>query len=433
MLVIELYTYGIVEMNLNVTKNGVDIEAEGELMAKSRDYFELLQKGSEAMTGWARLPYEFDEEVFHEIELTAARIREQCSLMIVVGIGGSYLGAKAVFDALNGSRQGFPDLRFAGYNMSAAYLQKMIKRIHEQATCICVISKSGRTVEPSLTYSILKEQMIAKYGYVEARRRIYVITDEHQGTLHRDAVENGFHSLAVPEDIGGRYSVLSAVGLLPIAVAGHDIRAMIEGAASVAKSGEWQGKLLEYAVSRNCLSRDGKLLEVFEYFDVNLRYFGEWLKQLFGESEGKEGKGIYPTCLCFTRDLHSMGQFLQQGSQIFFETMIRVCNYDTDLVIPVSAGKPYAGKTLQQVNECAEEAVVIAHTSAGIPVNIIEIDRLDEYNLGALIYFFEMSCAISANNFGVYPFDQPGVEDYKREMRQLIMEDVEYHITDRNC
>ena len=306
--------------------------------------------------------------------------------------------------------------------MSAAYLKKMMKRMQEQATCLCVISKSGKTVEPSLTYSILKEQMIAKYGYVEARRRIYVITDEHHGTLRRDADENGFHSLAVPDDIGGRYSVLSAVGLLPVAVAGHDIRAMLAGAASVARDEAWQDKLLEYAVSRNCLKRDGKMLEVFEYFDVNLRYFGEWLKQLFGESEGKEGKGIYPTCLCFTRDLHSMGQFLQQGNQIFFETMIRVKHYDADLVVPSGAGEPYAGKTLQEVNKCAEEAVVIAHTATGIPVNIIEIEKLDEYNLGALIYFFEMSCAISANNFGVYPFDQPGVEDYKREMRRLMME-----------
>ena len=409
-------------MIVDVTKNGVDIAEERELMTKARECFEDFREGSGPLTGWARLPYEFDESVLHEIETTAAKIREQCTLMIVVGIGGSYLGAKAVFDALNGSRQDCPDLRFAGYNMSAAYLKKMMKRMQEQATCLCVISKSGKTVEPSLTYSILKEQMIAKYGYVEARRRIYVITDEHHGTLRRDADENGFHSLAVPDDIGGRYSVLSAVGLLPVAVAGHDIRAMLAGAALVARDEAWQDKLLEYAVSRNCLKRDGKVLEVFEYFDVNLRYFGEWLKQLFGESEGKEGKGIYPTCLCFTRDLHSMGQFLQQGNQIFFETMIRVKNYDADLVIPSSAGEPYAGKTLQEVNECAEEAVVIAHTATGIPVNIIEIDKLDECNLGALIYFFEMSCAISANNFGVYPFDQPGVEDYKREMRRLMME-----------
>lgn len=410
-------------MIIDVTKNGVNIDEERELMAKSRECFENFRNGDEPMTGWVRLPYEFDEDVLHEIEVTAAKIREQCTLMIVVGIGGSYLGSKAVFDALNGSRQDCPDLRFAGFNMSAAYLKKMIIRMQNQATCLCVISKSGKTVEPSLTYSILKEQMIAKYGYVEARRRIYVITDEHSGALHRDAVDNGFRALAVPENIGGRYSVLSAVGLLPIAVAGHDIRAMLAGAADIAEDEAWKDKMLEYAVSRNCLNRDGKLLEVFEYFDVNLRYFGEWLKQLFGESEGKEGRGIYPTCLCFTRDLHSMGQFLQQGNQIFFETMIRVGSYDENLVIPSSAGEPYAGKTLQEVNECAEEAVVIAHTSAGIPVNIIEIERLDEYNLGALIYFFEMSCAISANNFGVYPFDQPGVEDYKREMRRLMMEE----------
>ena len=198
-------------MIVDVTKNGVDIAGERELMNKARECFEAFRDGDEPLTGWARLPYEFDESLLHEIETTAAKIREQCTLMIVVGIGGSYLGGKAVFDALNGSMPDCPDLRFAGYNMSVAYLKKMMKRMQEQATCLCVISKSGRTVEPSLTYSILKEQMIAKYGYVEARRRIYVITDEHHGTLRRDADDNGFHSLVVPDDIGGRYSVLSAV------------------------------------------------------------------------------------------------------------------------------------------------------------------------------------------------------------------------------
>ena len=224
----------------------------------------------------------------------------------------------------------------------------------------------------------------------------------------------------MPDDIGGRYSVLSAVGLLPIAVAGHDICAMLEGAAKVACSQEWQDHLLDYTVCRVAMQQQGKTLEIFEYFEDNLRYFGEWLKQLFGESEGKNGKGAYPTDLCFSRDLHSIGQFLQQGNQMFYETMLHIEKSNHDFVIPETAGAPYAGKTLEQINACSQQGVTAAHIQGGIPVISISVPCLNEETMGQMIYFFEMSCAISAYNLGVNPFDQPGVEDYKRETKKLV-------------
>ncbi len=412
-------------MKVDLSKNRIDYEATGsehQYLHNTEKWYEHLHSGKEAFTGWVKLPYEFDQDLLVNIEDTAEKIKKQCSLIIVVGIGGSYLGAKALNDALNGSRPGWPALKFAGYNMSAAYMDKLVKQLENQSTCMIVISKSGRTVESLLSYSILKEKMFAKYGYEEARKRIYVITDAHKGDLHQEAFENGYKSFVVPDDIGGRYSVLSVVGMLPVAAAGHNIREILAGAAEIAKSNEWKEKMIQYAAGRNLLYKEGKVIEVFEYFDVNLRYFGEWLTQLFGESEGKEGKGIFPSCLCFTRDLHSMGQFLQQGKKIFFETMIRISESDYDFDIPWHAGYPYAGKTLEQINDCAEQGVIIAHEKGGIPMNLMQIERLDEYNMGALIYFFEMSCAMSAYLMGVNPFDQPGVEDYKKEMKNLVIE-----------
>ncbi len=371
------------------------------------------------MTGWARLPLEFDESELQEIEFVAEQIRITCELMIVIGIGGSYLGTKAIYDALNGKKKGFPDLCFAGFNLNAKSLNKVIEKLKSKSTCLCVVSKSGNTVETSIVYSILKKQLISKYGDEESSHRIYVITDANKGRLHDEATKNGYKQFAVPENVGGRYSVLSIVGLFPLAAAGHDIRNLLRGAESIARMDAWRSNLLDYAISRFCLRKKGKVIEIFEYFDESLNYFGEWLKQLFGESEGKDGKGIYPTSLSFTRDLHSMGQFLQQGDQIFFETILRVKNPDYDFQIPEDVGYPYAEKTLEQVNSFAEEAVILAHSKAKIPINIIEFERLDEYNLGRLIYFFEMSCAISASLSGVNPFNQPGVEYYKKEMREL--------------
>lgn len=372
-------------------------------------------------TGWVDFPAGIDHELVDDIIATAEHIKSQCSLFIVVGIGGSYLGAKAVIDALNGSMHGYPDIEFAGYSMSAAYQEKLIRRMDNESTCLCVVSKSGRTVEPMLSYAILKDRMFTKYGIKEARKRIYVITDENKGDLRIDAFENQFKTFSIPENIGGRYSVLTPAGLLPIAVAGHDIVNLLGGAKSLMDKRLWEESLLDYSASRVALQKAGKCVEVFEYFEANLTVFGDWLQQLFGESEGKEGKGAFPARLCFSRDLHSMGQFLQQGNQIFYETIIRIKESAFDLDIPCQAGYPYAGKTIEQINECSESGVIAAHRKAGIPLGIIEVDKLDEYSVGQLIYFFEMSAAVSAFLLGLNPFDQPGVEFYKQEMKDLVL------------
>ena len=372
-------------------------------------------------TGWVDFPAGIDHELVDDIIATAEHIKSQCSLFIVIGIGGSYLGAKAVIDALNGSMSDCPDIQFAGYSMSAAYQEKLIRRLNREATCLCIVSKSGKTVEPMLSYAILKDRMFAKYGIKEARNRIYVITDETKGDLRIDAFENQFKTFSIPENVGGRYSVLTPAGLLPIAAAGHDIINLLGGAKSLMDKRLWEESLLDYATSRVALQKAGKCVEVFEYFEANLTVFGDWLQQLFGESEGKEGKGAFPACLCFSRDLHSMGQFLQQGNQIFYETIIRIKESAFDLDIPCQAGYPYAGKTIEQINECSESGVIAAHRKAGIPLGIIEVDKLDEYSVGQLIYFFEMSAAVSAFLLGLNPFDQPGVEFYKQEMKDLVL------------
>lgn len=410
-------------MNLKIDVSGtnIDLKQEQQLQEASRKWHQYLNSGKGEYTGWVDLPVTFDKDLLDSILAAAEEIRSKCDLLVVVGIGGSYLGAKAVIDALNGSREDCPEIVFAGFNMSAAYLDKVVKRMMREDVCLCVISKSGTTVEPLLSYSILKEKLFGKYGKA-AKDRLYVITDESKGSLREEVNSEGYTSFIVPDDIGGRYSVLSVVGLLPIAVAGHDIVAMLQGAAKVAKAPEWQDSLLDYAVCRVALQNRGKTMEIFEYFELNLRHFGEWLKQLFGESEGKDGKGAYPASLGFATDLHSIGQFLQQGNQMFYETLIRIEKANYDFVIPESAGAPYAGKTLETINDCSEQGVIEAHKKGGIPVISITIPSLNEEYLGQLIYFFEMSCAISAYNLGVNPFDQPGVEAYKKEMRRLVEE-----------
>ena len=407
-------------MKIDISGSGIVIENEKKLLEASAASYDELNSGTYEYTGWVSLPHSFDKELLEDIKSTADEISAKCTLCVVVGIGGSYLGAKAVIDALGGSEENRPEIEFAGYNMSASTLKKVMDRMDDEEVCLIVISKSGKTVESLLAYSILKDKLFERYGRDEAGKRIYVLTDEEKGELRAEAAQNQYKSFVVPSDIGGRYSVLSAVGLLPIAVAGHDVGKLLDGAADMALDKEWKDTLLHYAVSRVALLRDGKCVEVFEYFEDKLRYFGEWLKQLFGESEGKDGKGAYPACLFFSRDLHSIGQFLQQGRQMFYETVIRIAKSNEDMVIPWYAGYPYAGKTMEQINECAEEGVIRAHRKAGIPINEIHIDELNEFTVGQLIYFFEMSAALSAYAMGLNPFDQPGVEAYKKEMQYLI-------------
>lgn len=374
-------------------------------------------------TGWVRLPEETGDELLEDIRSAAEAIRKQCTLFIVIGIGGSFLGAKAMIDALGGSREGWPEVAFAGFHMSAAYHRRLLRRMEKEQVCLCVISKSGRTVEPFLAYAIFKEKLMEMYGEEEAWRRITVITDAKRGELRPEAEAKGLRSYVIADDIGGRYSVLSPVGLLPIAVAGHDVRRMISGAKEMAQDAEsWENGLLQYAATRCALQKSGRQVEAFEFFEADLSYFGQWLVQLFGESEGKGGKGAFPTCLWFSRDLHSMGQFLQQGSPIFYETVISVSHRAEDLRISEKTGGSFAGKTLEQINTCAEQGVIAAHRKADVPVLTVGVDRLDEASLGGMIYFFEMSAAVSGYLLGVNPFDQPGVEAYKSEMMRLVAE-----------
>lgn len=391
------------------------IKVPADLAAKAGECKKQLFSGTMENTGWVDLPWKMSGEILNRIQETADEIAGKCRLFIVVGIGGSYLGARAVIDALNGDQPGRPHVMFAGYNMTGAHLEKVVEAMKEQATCLCVISKSGSTLEPLLAYSILKEAMFSKYGEKEAKKRIYVITGLQDNPLRKDVEQYGFSSYYIPEDIGGRFSVLSIVGLLPIAVAGFNIKQLLQGAASLPLE-----HIVDYACTRILLQQSGKDIEVFTYFSTNLRFFGEWLKQLVGETEGKEGKGVFPACLCFSRDLHAVGQFLQQGHQIFYETMIQYKRAQADFVIPECVGEPFAGKMLEQINRCSEAGVVKAHSEGGIPVVVVNVEQVDEYNIGQLIYFFELSEAISAMLLGVNPFDQPGVENYKANTKQLV-------------
>ena len=428
-------------MNIKVDLNtsGITGDIRALLAGDCERAKEKLWSGKEDFTGWVSLPGKLTadtdaegrelREELADLKKTAEEIKGKCDLLVVVGIGGSYMGAKCVIDAIEAHEElDSPRVIFAGCNMSAGYHREILREMKEKETCLCVISKSGGTTEPLAAFSILKDAMAEKYGD-DASSRIYAITDRVKGRLREEADEEGYKTFIVPDDIGGRYSVLTPVGLLPIAVAGIDIDALIEGAKDMAEDPSWKAPADEpdafsngaaYAMTRVALSRSGKWIEIFEYFHPELDFFAEWLKQLFGESEGKEGKGIFPASLMFSRDLHSMGQFIQQGKQMFFETMLIIEDRGEDLMIPDSAGAPLAGKGLEQINECAIKGVAAAHTKAGVPVIKIYIPKMDAYNMGQLIYFFEMTCGIAAYISGVNPFDQPGVEAYKAEMKAEI-------------
>ncbi|MGI6206425.1 MAG: glucose-6-phosphate isomerase [Anaerovoracaceae bacterium] len=380
---------------------------------------EKLWSGGLDFTGWVRLPEKITEESLSEIEKCAAEIRADSDFLVVLGVGGSYMGAKAVIDLL-GERTSGTKVIFAGYNFSARYVNEVLDRIKDGDVSLCVISKSGSTTETLSAFGIFRKYMIGRYGREETAKRTYAITERRSNYLYDLAVEDGFTVLDIPLDIGGRYSVLTPVGLLPIAVSGIDIRALVKGAADTADPDHFSGSGLDYAITRQLMYGFGKRIEVFEFFDPYAAFFGEWLKQLFGESEGKEGKGLFPASLMFSRDLHSMGQFLQQGSSSFFETFILAENTLQDVLIPEEAGGAFAGKTIQQINRCAEDGVYAAHVKAGVPAVKITVDSFSPESTGELIYFFETQCAVSALLSGVNPFDQPGVEAYKAEMKANI-------------
>ena len=382
--------------------------------------------------GWVTLPEDYDKEEFARIKAAAARIKEKCDVLIVIGIGGSYLGARAAIELLkspfyNNLKKDTPDIYFVGNNISSAYLNEVLSICEGRDICVNVISKSGTTTEPALAFRIFKKLLEDKYGKEEAKTRIFATTDKAKGTLKQLSDEEGYETFVVPDDVGGRFSVLTAVGLLPIAAAGCDIDKLMAGAREGMKkySADDNNDCYKYAALRNILYRKGKSVEMLVSYDPSFTMMGEWFKQLFGESEGKDNKGIFPTAANFSTDLHSIGQFIQDGTRSLFETVVWVKNPRSELVIEAADedidGLNYlAGKSVQFVDSKAYQGTLLAHMDGGTPNIIIEIDEADAYHFGYLVYFFEKACGLSGYLLGVNPFDQPGVEAYKKNMFALL-------------
>ncbi len=382
--------------------------------------------------GWVDLPVNYDKAEFERIEKAADKIRNDSDVLVVIGIGGSYLGAKAAIDFLTGPFYNYTaktQIIFAGNNISPNYLNSVVKCLEGKDVSLNVISKSGTTTEPAVAFRVLKKYMEDKYGKDEAKNRIYATTDKAKGALKNLADDEGYETFVVPDDVGGRFSVLTAVGLLPIAVCGADIKAMMQGAADArdmyASDDLNTNECYQYAAVRNILHRKGKDVEMLVNYEPELQYFTEWWKQLYGESEGKDGKGIFPAGVSFSTDLHSMGQYIQDGRRMMFETVLCVEESKTDVVIGEDADNVdglnfLAGKGMDYVNKKAFEGTYLAHNDGGVPNLIINIKRLDEYTFGQLVYFFEKACGISGYMLGVNPFNQPGVESYKKNMFALL-------------
>lgn len=384
--------------------------------------------------GWLTLPEKYDREEFARIKRAAQKIQSDSEVLICIGIGGSYLGAQAAIEFLNSNFYGkekgnYPVVVFCGNSLSGSYLSDLISWLGDKDFSINVISKSGTTTEPSVAFRIFKNKLLQKYGAQEAAQRIYATTDKAKGALKTEANAAGYEEFVVPDDIGGRYSVLTAVGLLPIAVAGADIDQLMAGAQAAAQKYTNPDLQLaspyRYAALRNILYRKGYTTEIVENYEPNLRMFSEWCKQLMGESEGKDQKGIWPASANFTTDLHSIGQYIQEGLRNLFETVIRVENPRHDVKIPddkenLDQLNFLSGKSLNYVNDKAYEGVVLAHTDGGVPVMTMNIADQSEKTLGYLIYFFELAIAISGYLNGINPFNQPGVEAYKRNMFGLL-------------
>ena len=421
--------------NALATIGKADIEALAPAVA---DGMEKLHNGNgegNDFIGWLNLPSQvLESSLIADIEATAASLRSQCDVVVAIGIGGSYLGAKAVIEALNNSFDAYtgnangPKVLFAGQNIGEDYLYELSEFLSDKKFGIIVISKSGTTTEPAIAFRILKEQLEKQIGKAEASKRIVAITDANRGALRQLANEEGYKTFVIEDNVGGRFSVLTPVGLLPIAVAGYDIRALVEGARymeekTAERSSENPVEI--YAATRNALYRAGKKTEILVNYNPKLHYFGEWWKQLYGESEGKDHKGIFPSAVDNTTDLHSMGQWIQDGERTIFETVISVEKTNHSMIIPSDEanldGLNYiAGKHVDEVNKMAELGTRIAHVDGGVPNITISVPALKEEYLGQLIYFFEKSCGVSGYILGINPFNQPGVENYKRNMFALL-------------
>ncbi len=385
--------------------------------------------------GWTTLPSEMTKEFIKDIKDQAELLRKKSQVFVVVGIGGSYLGARAVIEAIShqfGSllnRADDTQIVYAGHNMSEEYMVELLELLDQKDYSMAVISKSGTTTEPAVAFRILKNHLENKYGKEEARTRIVAITDKAKGALKTLANEEGYKTYIVPDNVGGRYSVLTPVGLLPIAVAGIDIEELVNGALAMEtyckENQNCDNVVAQYAVARQALYHDGKTNEILVSYEPRLHYIAEWWKQLYGESEGKEGKGIFPASDTFTTDLHSMGQYIQEGLRNLFETIISVEKPTKEIRIPLADNdldqlNYIAGKRLSEVNRTAETATILAHVDGGVPNIIIQIPEISASTIGELIYFFEMGCALSGYMLEVNPFDQPGVEAYKKNMFALL-------------
>ena len=400
-------------------------EINQELIDKSEDESEFL--------GWLNLPTDYDKIEFARIKKCAKKIREDSDILLVIGIGGSYLGARAVIEALHSSfsqmKDDKPHIIFVGNNLSPDYVNDVIDVLQGKDFSINVISKSGTTTEPAIAFRIFREILEGKYGIKEARKRIYVTTDKKKGALKQLADAEGYESFVIPDDVGGRFSVLTAVGLLPIAASGLNIDKLMEGARfaedKYSDSSLEYNQCYQYAVARNLLYEKDKSVEMLVSYNPRMHYFIEWWKQLFGESEGKDGKGLFPAGAEFTTDLHSLGQYIQEGRKILFETVIDIENSNTDITINMDEDNLdnlnyLYGKKLSYVNKMAMEGTIKAHSEGNVPNIIIHIDELNEETVGQLIYFFEKACAMSAELLEVNPFNQPGVEKYKTNMFKLL-------------
>ncbi len=384
--------------------------------------------------GWVHLPTRHDREEVQRIKAAAQRIKQDSQVLVVIGIGGSYLGARSAIELMKGTfhndlRKDGPEIVFAGCNISSSYMRQVLALVEGKDFSVNIISKSGTTTEPALAFRVFRKLLIEKYGEKEAAKRIYCTTDKARGTLKGLADREGYETFVIPDDVGGRYSVLTAVGLLPIAVAGCDIDRILEGAAAaekeLAEPDLMKNDCYRYAALRNILCRKGKTTEIFVNYEPALTMMNEWLKQLFGESEGKDQKGIFPASVAFSTDLHSMGQFIQDGNRNLFETVIDVGAPAQDFFIEddpenLDGLNFLSGQEMSKVNRRALEGTILAHTQGGVPNMVLELPDTSEYEYGYMVYFFEKACAVSGYLSGVNPFDQPGVEAYKKNMFALL-------------
>jgi len=423
-------------VDLKNINNFVEEKELNDLLTEIKEADTALRTGSgegNDFIGWLGLPENIDMDELARVKKSAEKIISDSEVLIVVGIGGSYLGARAVIEFIkspnyNLKKKNTPDIFFVGNNLSGDYINEIISILGDRDFSVNVISKSGTTTEPAIAFRLFKKMLEDKYGVEEARKRIYATTDKARGALKKLADAEGYESFVIPDDVGGRYSVLTPVGLLPIAAAGIDIDALIEGAKKAMnelKPISLDNPVCAYVAARNALYRKNKYIEILACYEPSFRFMAEWWKQLYGESEGKDGKGIFPASVELTADLHSMGQYIQDGERILFETIVNIVNPNTTLKVPndpanIDGLNFLSDAELDYINKQASRGTVLAHVDGGVPNIIINLDRANELSLGYLIYFFELACGLSGYVLGVNPFNQPGVEAYKKNMFALL-------------